>query len=296
MAWKLPTNPSSRSTRLFIMTVMLSCSTHARDEVGQDVARRVEVRRRQVDAGDVAAEMILLLDEVDAFARVGQFERRRHAGDAAADDQRVGAHVDRHPLQRLMESDPVDRGVDQGPRLLGRDRPVIVDPAALLPDVGHLQQIRVQSGRLERRAGRSARACAGCRTRRPLARGTAPRCPARSSPGRGWSTCTCTSARRRRRAAPRRPQRPHRNRRPSRCWCRSCTRRRRCVAVPWPSPPHAACRPSDGTGAGSRRARAPSPARRRSTWPVVDRPDGTICRTGPRARASARRPRDGSRT
>ena len=65
-----------------------------RDPVGEHVARRVEVRSREVDAAEVAAEVRLALDEVDELAGVGELESGRDAGDAAADDERVGAHVD----------------------------------------------------------------------------------------------------------------------------------------------------------------------------------------------------------
>ncbi len=60
----------------------------------QDAGRAVERREGLVELGHVAADRRLALDQVDLVAGVGQLERRLDAGDAAADDQRVG--VDRH--------------------------------------------------------------------------------------------------------------------------------------------------------------------------------------------------------
>ena len=80
----------------------------ARDALVDDVAGRVQVRRREIDVRDLAAEMIGALDEVDAPAGIGEVQGRRHAGDAAADDEAVGAHVDRHALQGLLPDHAVD--------------------------------------------------------------------------------------------------------------------------------------------------------------------------------------------
>ena len=74
----------------------------AGDALGHHVAGRVEVRGGEVDAGDVAAEVVGALDEVDLAARVGQLERRGQAGDAAADHEQVLAHVDRTALERFV--------------------------------------------------------------------------------------------------------------------------------------------------------------------------------------------------
>ena len=124
----------------------------ARDALGQHVARRVEVGSGEVDAGDVAAQVVVALDEVDLAARVRQVERRGHARDAAADHERARAHVDRAALERLVLGDAQDGGAGERLGLLGRAGRVVVHPAALLADVGHLEEVGVDAGLLQRLA------------------------------------------------------------------------------------------------------------------------------------------------
>ncbi len=59
----------------------------ARDPVVEDVLRGVEIGRGQVEAGDVSAEVVLLFDQEDLLAGIGQFKRGGESGDAAAEDQ-----------------------------------------------------------------------------------------------------------------------------------------------------------------------------------------------------------------
>ena len=79
---------------------------------------------------------------------------------------------------------------------------VLVDPGAVLADVGHLAQEGVEAGGRRRRGGRSSRACAASRRRR---RRRSSWCSAMAllhqRAGRGRSTCTCSRRRRRRRDA-----------------------------------------------------------------------------------------------
>ena len=87
----------------------------------------------------MAADGRLLLDQDDLVAAVGDVERRLDAGDAAADDQRALASPGRGSARsgrlRLtfstMHADEVDR-------LRGGLVAVLVDPGAVLADVGHL--------------------------------------------------------------------------------------------------------------------------------------------------------------
>ncbi len=103
---------------------------------------------------DVAAEARLALDEVDELAGVGELEGGGGARDAAADDQRVGAHVDGEPLQRLVARDPQHGCAHQVLGLLRRCDSIVVHPAALLADVGHLDEVRVEARRLRGAAER----------------------------------------------------------------------------------------------------------------------------------------------
>ncbi len=88
----------------------------------------------------------LALHQGDRVARVSQLQRGLDAGDATANHQR--ARVNRHAmrLQRLLASHPVHGASHQRLRLLRRRRGVQGDPGALLPDVGHLHQVRIEAG------------------------------------------------------------------------------------------------------------------------------------------------------
>ena len=110
----------------------------------QYVLGGVQIGRRQAQPGDVAAEMILLFDQENLLSRIGQFQRRTHSGDAAADDHGGGAHRRGTAFQGFLELDPLNRRMDQGLGLFGGGHRILVDPAALLANVGHLQHVRVQ--------------------------------------------------------------------------------------------------------------------------------------------------------
>ena len=113
---------------------------------GQDARRAVERRERLVELGHVAADRGLALDQVDREARVGDLERGRDAGDAAADDQ--GGRVDRHPdrLERRLLADAEDTAGDDRLGLGGRGVMVGVDPRDLLADRHQLAQVGVEPG------------------------------------------------------------------------------------------------------------------------------------------------------
>ena len=113
----------------------------------------------------VAADRGVALDQGDVLAGGRQLEGRLDAGDAAADDQDVV--VDRHldGLERLVERQPVDLARSRMRLALAvAAAGSIGHPRAVLADVGHLQQVRVEAavgGRLAegglvhgRRAGR----------------------------------------------------------------------------------------------------------------------------------------------
>ena len=77
---------------------------------------------------------------------LGQVQRGRQAADAAADHQRVRVDGDEPPFERLEETRLGDRHPDEVPRLLRRRLGLAhVDPRALVADVRHLEQIRIEA-------------------------------------------------------------------------------------------------------------------------------------------------------
>ena len=136
----------------------------ARDALCEQVVRGVEIGGSEIDSRQVAAEVIAALDEVDGVAGVGQLERGRHAGDAAADDERRRTHVHFELLERFVEDDAAHGRFGERHGLLGGCGMILVHPRALLADVGHLQEVLVDAGPLQRLAERRlvhARAAGG---------------------------------------------------------------------------------------------------------------------------------------
>ncbi len=140
---------------------------------GHDALGAVEGREGLGELGHVAADGGVPLDQHHLVAAVGDIEGRLDAGDAAADDQ--GPLGDRHGdrLELAVLLHPLDEHGDDVGRLGGGLFPVLVDPGAVLADVGHLAQVRVQAGGSRRLCGRSSRACGGSRRRRRRRRGCA---------------------------------------------------------------------------------------------------------------------------
>ena len=82
------------------------------------------------------------------MAAVGDIEGRLNPGDAAADDQRPlgDRYADR--LQLAIALHPLDQHLDDIDRLGGCLLAVLVHPGAVLADVGHLAEERVEPGLL----------------------------------------------------------------------------------------------------------------------------------------------------
>ena len=99
----------------------------------------------QVHTGEIAAQPLGFLDEVDPVAGVGQFEGCGEAGDASAQHQGFGAHVGGQGIEGLLLNDAVDRTVGQGLGLFGCRNSVGVHPTALLANVGQLTKVRVET-------------------------------------------------------------------------------------------------------------------------------------------------------
>ena len=112
----------------------------------EDAGRAVQRGEGLVELGHVPADRRLALDQVDRVAGVGQFQRGLQAGDAAADHERGRVDLHVHPFQRLLMPHPSGRRGDQGLGLLGGRFLVDVHPGAVLADVGHLQQVGIETG------------------------------------------------------------------------------------------------------------------------------------------------------
>jgi hypothetical protein len=118
---------------------------HVRHLRGEDAGGAVERGEGLVELGHVAADRRLAFHEVDVLAAVGEGERSLDAGDPAAHDQHGGVDVDAPRLQRLVKLDAPHRPADERPALVGGRHPVLVDPGVVLPDIDHLEEVRVQA-------------------------------------------------------------------------------------------------------------------------------------------------------
>ena len=122
---------------------MLVGLDHARRE---DALRAVERGEGLAELAHVAADGGVLLDQDDLVAAVGDVERRLDAGDAAADHQGALGDGDADALERLVVLDLLDDGAGDVDRLGGGLAAVLVDPGAMLADVGHLAHVLVEAG------------------------------------------------------------------------------------------------------------------------------------------------------
>ena len=113
------------------------------------VSGGVEIGGREIHPGHVAAQVILPLHEVHTVPSIGQFEGGGHAHHASPDDQHVGVHLHRAPLQGFVVGHSPDGRKRECPRLVRRHRGVVVHPTALLADVGHLDEVGVDPRRLQ---------------------------------------------------------------------------------------------------------------------------------------------------
>ena len=111
----------------------------------EDAGGAVQGGEGLVQLGHMPANGGAALHQINVIARVGQLQRRGDAGDAAPHHQRIGIDVHRDGFQGCVVLHPVDRALDQGLGLVGRRGLVVGGPGVVLPDVGHLEEIRVQS-------------------------------------------------------------------------------------------------------------------------------------------------------
>ena len=109
----------------------------------------------------VAAELGRALHQVDVVTHLAERGGGRHAGDAAAHDD--GGVRERHVdlVERLEHARPGDRHAHEVAGLVGRLlRLRVVHPARLIADVGHLEEVRVETGLAQGVLEDAARGCA----------------------------------------------------------------------------------------------------------------------------------------
>ena len=131
--------------------LVLRAVDHARRE---DAGRAVDGGKGLVQLGHDPADGGLLLDDGDLEAGVGDVEGGLDAGHPAADDEDVLVDLHLVRIERLELAGLGHRHLDDLPRLLGGHRHVGVDPGAVLPDVGHLEEVGVEAAPCRRSAGR----------------------------------------------------------------------------------------------------------------------------------------------
>src|SRR6185369_4218989 len=95
--------------------------------------------------GHVAADGWFPFDEDDVVAAVGDVEGGLDAGDAAADDESPFGDRYGDRLELLVHLDPLDEHGDDFGGLGGGFFLVFVDPGAVFADVGHLDEVGVQT-------------------------------------------------------------------------------------------------------------------------------------------------------
>ena len=109
-------------------------------------AAPTRIRSREVD--DAAAERVPSFDQMDREAPPREIDGRLYARDAAAYYEDLVAHLEFLLRERLQQPGPGHCHADEVAGLFrGRDRLLRVHPRALVADVDHLDQVRVQADR-----------------------------------------------------------------------------------------------------------------------------------------------------
>ncbi len=100
---------------------------------------------RMVHVEQVASQPVRPFHQMDRKTLTGQGEGRVQPGRAPTDDQRGLLHRHARPVERLQPGRLRHRHPHQVLRLLGRPLPIVlVNPRALVADVGHLKEVRVE--------------------------------------------------------------------------------------------------------------------------------------------------------
>jgi len=113
----------------------------------QQIAREILAAPGPAEVLHLAAEGRLPLDERDSETLPRGLDRRGHPRHPAADDQQAGIDIELQFGQRFGLAGVGHRHPHQPPGLLGGHRRVVgVDPAALVADIGHIEEIFVDPG------------------------------------------------------------------------------------------------------------------------------------------------------
>ena len=116
------------------------------DEITQQPFR-VQPLHQVVDVVQVAAQGLRKLYQGHVIAGVGNDEGRGHPAHSAAEHQRPLERLDGSPPDGRHARHPQDGHTNQFLRLAGCTSGLpVMDPGAVLADVGHLQQVGVQPG------------------------------------------------------------------------------------------------------------------------------------------------------
>jgi hypothetical protein len=115
---------------------------------GQDALGAVEGGEGLRELDHVPADRGLPLDENDLVAAVGEIEGRLDAGDASAYDQGAVVDGEGQRLEILVSADPLHGAFGDLLRLFRPLRLVLVNPAALLADIGDFALELVDAGPL----------------------------------------------------------------------------------------------------------------------------------------------------
>jgi len=120
----------------------------------EDALRAVEGRERLGQARHLAADRRFAFDQRHRHSRVGDVQGGLDAGHPAADDQRLAGHGDLDRFQGPVVADFGHGDPDQIHRFGRGASPFGMDPRAVLADVRHLDQVRIQARVLRRFAER----------------------------------------------------------------------------------------------------------------------------------------------
>ena len=105
------------------------------------------VLQREVNIVEMAAQAVGPLDQMDLETLIGQRQRRGHAAQAAADDDARLIDRERAAFQRRQQCAPGRSAIFTSSTAfsVAISRRGRMHPGTLVADVGHLEQIRVQT-------------------------------------------------------------------------------------------------------------------------------------------------------
>ncbi len=109
-----------------------------------------EIIEAEMHMAQGAAQLAVAFHKIHREALIGQGQGRFHAGSATADDQRAALDRNFTIGQRMQHGSSRRRHADQVLGLARGGVPVMgMHPGALVADVGHIEQVRIQAGRAQ---------------------------------------------------------------------------------------------------------------------------------------------------